>query len=203
MQVSLPSIFKGSEFQRSSRYDLERGLTAAQSVAERINNSRIIISMFRSAGYPIGIGLAAVANARHESDISNYAIGDSGQSVGLFQLYDRGAGAGMTIEERMSPRANTQRIIQETKTYGGPLMEAYRNGASVAELSLIFGRDIERPANKGVGRDNTARSLFGTLADVPAKSLVFAAAAIPISIGLGLGALAIFIVALSTKRRRA
>ena len=203
MQVSLPSIFKGSEFQRSSRYDLERGLTAAQSVAERINNSRIIISMFRSAGYPIGIGLAAVANARHESDISNYAIGDSGQSVGLFQLYDRGAGAGMTIEERMSPRANTQRIIQETKTYGGPLMEAYRNGASVAELSLIFGRNIERPANKGVGRDNTARSLFGTLADVPAKSLVFAAAAIPISIGLGLGALAIFIVALSTKRRRA
>ncbi len=203
MQVSLPSIFKGSEFQRSSRYDLERGLTAAQSVAERINNSRIIISMFRSAGYPIGIGLAAVANARHESDISNYAIGDSGQSVGLFQLYDRGAGAGMTIEERMSPRANTKRIIQETKTYGGPLMEAYRDGASVAELSLIFGRDIERPANKGVGRDNTARSLFGTLADVPAKSLVFAAAAIPISIGLGLGALAIFIVALSTKRRRA
>ena len=72
MQVSLPSIFQGSEFQRASRYDLGAGLTAAQSVAERIKNSRIVISMFRAAGYPIGIALAALVNARHESDLSNY-----------------------------------------------------------------------------------------------------------------------------------
>ncbi len=200
MQVSLPSIFKGSEFQRASRYDLGAGLTNAQSIAARIKNSRIIISMFRAAGYPIGVALAALVNARHESDLSNYAIGDSGQSVGLFQLYDRGAGAGMTIEERQNPRANTKRIIQETRDYGSNLMTAYRNGASVAELSLIFGRDIERPKNKGEGRDITARQLLGPLADVPANRLVFAAAAIPVAVGLGLAAIAIVIVAASRKR---
>jgi len=200
MQVSLPSIFKGSEFQRASRYDLGAGLTNAQSIAARIKNSRIIISMFRAAGYPIGVALAALVNARHESDLSNYAIGDSGQSVGLFQLYDRGAGAGMTIEERQNPLANTKRIIQETRDYGSNRMTAYRNGASVAELSLIFGRDIERPKNKGEGRDITARQLLGPLADVPANRLVFAAAAIPVAVGLGLAAIAIVIVAASRKR---
>ena len=202
MNVSLPVIFKSSEFQRSSKYDIAHGLSTAQSIAARIKNSTLIVRMFRSAGYPLGVALAALANARHESDLSNYAVGDSGESVGLFQLYSRGAGAGMSLEERMNPRKNTKRIIQETDQFGGALMEAYRSGASVAQLTVLFGRDIERPKDKGVGRDATAHRLYGALADVPAKSLVLVAAVVPIVVGVTLGIVALGIVAYSLSKKK-
>jgi len=184
VKVKLPTLWEGSEFQRASRYDLEAGLSTAQSIAQRLKNANLIVVQFLRAGYPLGIALAAVTNARHESDLSNYAAGDSGHSVGLFQLYDSGAGAGMTIEERQDPKTNTKRIIEETDIYGVKnyrdgrtnLIDAYNQGATVAELSLIFGRDIERPANAGEGRDGTARKLFPLIADVPAKTLTKAAA---------------------------
>jgi hypothetical protein len=183
MKVKLPTLWEGSEFQRSSRYDLEAGLSTAQSIAQRLKNANLIVVQFLRAGYPLGVALAAVVNARHESDLSNYAAGDSGRSIGLFQLYDSGAGAGMTIEERQDPKTNTKRIIEETDIYGVKnyrdgrtnLMTAYDQGASVAELSLIFGRDIERPKNAGAGRDGTARKLFPLIADLPAKTLTKAA----------------------------
>ena len=184
MKVKIPTLWEGSEFQRSSRYDLEAGLSSVQSIAQRVKNANLIVAEFMRRGYPLGIALAAVVNARHESDLSNYAAGDSGRSIGLFQLYDSGAGKGMTIEERQDPYNNTKRIIEETDIYGKRsysdgrtnLMTAYANGASIAELAVIFGRDIERPANKGVGRDKTARSLFPMIADLPAKHLAKGAA---------------------------
>jgi hypothetical protein len=184
MKVKIPTLWEGSEFQRSSRYDLEAGLSSVQSIAQRVKNANLIVAEFMRRGYPLGIALAAVVNARHESDLSNYAAGDSGRSIGLFQLYDSGAGKGMTIEERQDPYNNTKRIIEETDIYGKRsysdgrtnLMTAYANGASIAELAVIFGRDIERPKNKGVGRDKTARSLFPMIADLPAKHLVKGAA---------------------------
>lgn len=184
MKVKIPTLWEGSEFQRSSRYDLEAGLSSVQSIAQRVKNANLIVAEFMRRGYPLGIALAAVVNARHESDLSNYAAGDSGRSIGLFQLYDSGAGKGMTIEERQDPYNNTKRIIEETDIYGKRsysdgrtnLMTAYANGASIAELAVIFGRDIERPKNKGVGRDKTARSLFPMIADLPAKHLAKGAA---------------------------
>ncbi len=184
MKVNVPSLWESSEFQRSSRYDLEAGLSTAQSIAQRVKNANLIVFQFMRAGYPLGIALAAVVNARHESDLSNYAAGDSGRSIGLFQLYDSGAGAGMTIEERQDPKTNTKRIIEETDIYGSRsysdgrtnLMTAYDQGASLAELSVIFGRDIERPANAGAGRDETARKVFPLIADLPAKTLTKGAA---------------------------
>ena len=183
MKVKLPTLWEGSEFQRATRYDLEAGLTNAQSIVQRVKNANLIVTQFMKKGYPLGIALAAVVNARHESDLSNYAAGDSGRSIGLFQLYDSGAGAGMTIEERQDPKTNTLRINEETDVYGNKtysdgrinLMDAYNQGASVATLSLIFGRDIERPKNAGAGRDGTARKLFPLIADLPAKTLTKAA----------------------------
>lgn len=175
MRINLPALWEGSEFQRASKY--------AESAAGRVRNAQIIVTEFLKSGFPLGVALAAVVNARHESDLSNAAVGDSGHSVGLFQLYDSGAGKGMTVEERMDPYINTRRIIEETEVYGNKtyrdgrlnLMDAYDQGASVSTLALIFGRDIERPANKGAGRDKTARSLFPAIADLPAKTLTRAA----------------------------
>ena len=188
MKINLPALWEGSEFQRASKY--------AESAAGRVRNAQIIVTEFLKAGFPLGVALSAVVNARHESDLSNAAVGDSGHSVGLFQLYDSGAGAGMSVEERMDPYVNTKRIIEETKVYGNKtyrdgrinLMDAYDQGASVATLSLIFGRDIERPKNKGAGRDATARKLFPLIADFPAKHLVKGAAAVAIA-GTGVSVL--------------
>ncbi len=193
MNVSLPSVLKSEQFQRASQF--------GESAVGRVRNATIIVREFMKAGYPFGIALAAVVNARHESDLSNAAIGDSGQSVGLFQLYSRGAGAGMSVQERMDPYLNTRRIIGETKQYGSNLMSAYRGGASLADLSLIFGRDIERPANKGVGRDNTARELFPGLADIPAKRITLIGAMVPFIIAgtLGLGGIILLLVTLGRR----
>ena len=155
--------------------DWLRGSKYNESQAGRLRNAKIIYDMFRKAGYPAGIALAAIANARHESDISNEAVGDSGSSVGLFQLHKNGAGKGMSTADRMDPYKNTARIIKEADMYGSKMMTAYNSGASVADLSVIFGRDIERPANAGAGRDKTARTLFGPIADVPAITLTYAA----------------------------
>jgi len=170
VQISLPKLWDTSWFATlTPQY--------GESAEGRLANAKIIVNSFLSAGFPIGIALAALVNAQHESRLSNNAVGDSGESIGLFQLRwseaGLGAGAGMTVSERMDPQSNTDRIIVETQDYGTQLMEAYNAGASLATLSVIFGRDIERPADAS-GRDDTARKMFGPLADMPANQLVLA-----------------------------
>lgn len=51
----------------------------------------------------------AVADANQESGVSNTAIGDNGNSVGLFQLNSNGGeGTGMTVAQRENPTTNSQ-----------------------------------------------------------------------------------------------
>lgn len=201
MDVDFKEIFAGPLF---------KGVRYGEDGKRRTQNAKIIIRQFMRAGFPLGVAMAALANAYHESGLSNNAMGDKNasgrhESVGLFQLRwsddDRGAGVGMSDKKRQNPLANTRRIIKETKDYGSKLMQAYRNGATVGELTVIFGRDIERPADRGVGRDKTAYKLFGKLANVPAKDLdkaigvgAIATVGIPVIIGgtvllVGIGAL--------------
>jgi len=188
MQVNFKEIFAGPVFKYSA-YN--------EGPAQRIKNATIIVREFLRAGYPLGIALAAVANAQHESGLSNQAMGDKNasgraESVGLFQLRwsdnDRGAGVGMSDKQRMNPVLNTKRIIKEVKDYGSKLMNEYNNGATVGRLAVVFGRDIERPANKGVGRDKTAYKIFGNLANQPANQLTK-----PIGIALGIASLPLLI----------
>lgn len=175
MNLTLPALWESSEF--------SRGSTFGGSAADRVANATLIVREFLRARYPIGIALAAVVNARAESDLSNQAIGDNGHSVGLFQLSDLGAGRGMSVAERKDPRVNVRTIIRETKTYGARLMQAYRSGASVAELSVIFGEDIERHAPGAAPRDQLARQMFPGIANVPAKHLILLGAVIPLVAG--------------------
>jgi len=188
MQVNFKEIFAGPVFKYSA-YN--------EGPAQRIKNATIIVREFLRAGYPLGIALAAVTNAQHESGLSNQAMGDKNasgrrESVGLFQLRwsdnDRGAGVGMSDKQRMNPVLNTKRIIKEVKDYGGKLMNEYDSGATVGRLAVVFGRDIERPANRGEGRDKTAYKIFGNLADMPANQLTK-----PIGIALGVAALPLLI----------
>ena len=154
-------LWGAPDFNRPSRYD--------ETAEGRLNNAKIILKEFLDADLPLGIALAAVVNAKHESDLSNKAAGDGGNSIGLFQINSRWHP--LTPEERKDPIINTRYIIKMVKRYGGALTKEYNNGASVAELSVIFGRDIERPKNKGVGRDKTARELFPAFADLDSTTL--------------------------------
>lgn len=161
-------------------------LDAARLAPGQLANAKLIVRKFITAGYPVGLALAAVVNAKAESNLNARAIaGESkgGYSVGLFQLYDYGAGRELAVspgkpppahDPRLDPSRNTARIIAEVRQYGGGLTAAYQSGASVAKLAGIFARDIERPANaaaRAVEREQMARQLLGRVADMPAKSL--------------------------------
>ncbi len=142
---------------------------------DKQQNIRTIEEVFASKGYPIQMARAAITNARAESNFDNTAVGDQGRSVGLFQLNIQGAGAGMSVEERMDPVKNTERIIETmqrvwNKTESGheSLASALARGASIAELAGLFCIYVERPANRErqlLYRQELARQLFGAEAD--------------------------------------
>lgn len=53
-----------------------------------------------------------------ESSFDPNAVGDSGHSIGLGQLHDQGAGAGMTVEERQDPEKNLERVCEYLREAG-------------------------------------------------------------------------------------
>jgi hypothetical protein len=146
---------------------------------QRLEAARIIVREFLAAGYPIQLALAAVVNANVESRLARGAIGDSGKSVGLFQLHESGGGYGMTVEQRKDPVANTRRIIEQTqaawtKTSGKDLAtnttltaeslkSAVERKASVATLAGLFGFHVERPYDlkKALARSEESKRMFG------------------------------------------
>lgn len=58
----------------------------------------------------------AIAVARYESNLNPDAIGDNGNSVGLFQLNAQGEGAGMTVAQREDPATNARIALTQIKT---------------------------------------------------------------------------------------
>lgn len=69
--------------------------------------------------------------------------------------------AGRTYYDATDPVVNTQRIVLEVERDGDKLMEAYERGASIAYLSYIFGRDIERPSVSTWYRQHEAVAMMG------------------------------------------
>ena len=61
---------------------IKKGLSATQK-----NMASIIEREFKAAGLPPSIAAAAIVNAHSESGINPYAVGDGGNSVGLFQIH--------------------------------------------------------------------------------------------------------------------
>jgi hypothetical protein len=104
--------------------DLVQGLSRSQRAMVTL-----IENEFLAAGLPAEIATAAVVNAFAESSLNPKAIDASGTAVGLFQLADQGAGAGLTVTQRQDPVINTRRIIREVKSsWGKPLLAAYASG---------------------------------------------------------------------------
>ena len=137
--------------------------------ASKTANVKAIEEVFLAADMPESLIAAAVANAYHESSWNASAAGDSGHSIGLFQLSDWGAGSGLSVEYRKDPRNNAKVILErEVLTRRGKtLREAAAQGAGVGELAAIFSRDIERPADKEgnmASRKALAEAMFPSLA---------------------------------------
>jgi len=85
-------------FSQSTRSDLK--LTASLS-GEQLENSRIIYDSLTSRGFSDLIAKAAIVNAYAESGLRSSAVGDSGNSVGLFQVHRNGAA---TLVSKNNPK---------------------------------------------------------------------------------------------------
>ena len=143
-------------------------LAVKLSKAQMIN-AAIIAEECANAGLPDRIAAAAIVNAWAESGLDANVLGDSGHSVGLFQLHDKGGGHGLTVEYRRDPRNNVKTILQREvlKPRGNVLRQRAAEGAGVGELAAIFSRDIERPKDKQGNMDKRktmAEKWFPTMA---------------------------------------
>ena len=131
-------------------------LTAAQQ-----SHAALIVREFTAAGWKPSVAAAAVVNAYAESRLNPLAVGDGGKSVGLFQLHERGGGAGMTVEQRKDPTLNTRRIIEET----GRALK-FRAIAAVSDdiptLAAAFSTYVERPKDV-IGEESKRAALARAL----------------------------------------
>ena len=127
--------------------DSAAGLTDKQRAMARIIENAIL-----AAGFDSRTVKAAIANAKGESGLNPDAIGDSGNSVGLFQLNIYGAGHGLSVEYRKDPENNVKTIIERELTaatkWGAKFRDvAHSPAATVGDVTEAFCRFVERPKN--------------------------------------------------------
>lgn len=126
----------------------------------------VIQREFAAAGLG-SLAPAAIVNAYAESRLNPRAIGDHGNSVGLFQLNSNGgAGTGMSVAARQDPVINTRKIIEVIKKSGKAAIAAAQRGDTDGAIAA-FVRYVERPGDipgEIKARQAYARELFPQLA---------------------------------------
>ncbi len=164
-------------------YYTEANLDPSKSVVEQIKislnssqkkNAKIIEDIFKEKLQGKGLSdeaiakiiAAAIVNAYKESGLNASAIGDHGNSIGLFQLNINGAGHHMSVEERQDPVTNTKTIIEREVlgSFGRVLIARAKAGATVTELAAVFSKYIERPRDvygAMQARSKSALKMFG------------------------------------------
>lgn len=164
-------------------YYTEANLDPSKSVVEQIKislnssqkeNAKIIENIFKEKLQGKGLSdeaiakiiAAAIVNAYKESGLNASAVGDHGNSIGLFQLHIRGAGHDMSVEERQDPVTNTKTIIEREVlgSFGRVLIARAKAGATVTELAAVFSKYIERPRDvygAMQARSKSALKMFG------------------------------------------
>jgi hypothetical protein len=154
---------------------------------QRRRNAEIILREFEAARWPAGMALAAIVNAVAESNLNEFAAGDGGHSVGLFQINDLG-GKVIYPFDRTDPRANTRHILQElankwNKTgkigrYNATesMAQAFSRGGTVPKMAALFAAIVERPADipgEMAKREALARTLFPEVAIRRADTIAY------------------------------
>lgn len=144
------------------------GLSASQRTA-----AEVIEREMTAAGIPPTVIAAAIVNAWAESRLTPTAIAQEksgGVSVGLFQLYDRGLGHGMSVADRQDPATNTRVVIRAYQKMGGPIASVAASGASIGDLAALWCKVIENPASstaKGLERKAYALRIFPNGLNMP------------------------------------
>ena len=170
LQRLLSKQDKGSS--QSARSDLK--ITASLS-GEQLENSRIIYDSLTSRGFSDLIAKAAIVNAYAESGLRSSAVGDSGNSIGLFQVHRNGAA---TLVSKNNPKlANefnkTRELYKKikpgkfSKSFADSRLDSgdirfspEQNTAIIAkELQSGFGRRLQNEL-QGVDDIPTAAALF-------------------------------------------
>lgn len=98
--------------------------------------------------YRLDRALAYISLMTVESGGREDAIGDSGHSVGLWQLHDAGAGKGLTVEERKDPEVQYRVFIpQIDRAFDYAVAAGYRGEDLVALTGGMAERPYDDPAN--------------------------------------------------------
>lgn len=143
--------------QPESRCPVAEAVAAGLSAAEeRFLAACKAGETLRRAGWSDEWILGALANAWHESGWNPRAVGDSGHSVGFWQLNDRGLGKGMG-DLRFDPLHATSAVIGSAQR-----QKVDVNGDDPEEAARIFCQLIMRPSDKrrkGELRARTVRKL--------------------------------------------
>lgn len=106
----------------------------------------IIEKEFLDAGYSPAVVAAALVNALAESGLNPRAAGDSGWSIGLFQMNRKaGAGKGHSVAELEDPTQNVRILLSVEKKALAKVEAAVKAGAGIAEAAGLFAVYVERP----------------------------------------------------------
>lgn len=98
--------------------------------------------LVRRHGAEPGLDRALLAGAWGESKWDTEAVGDSGHSYGLWQMYDQGQGAGMTPAERMDPDIACDHMLP---VYRAQWEKYQAEGWDGIELATRVALGAERP----------------------------------------------------------
>jgi len=121
-----------------------------EDISTEIENREVaceIEQVMRDEGFDSPLIKAALLNAYAESRFNPKAVGDSGNSRGVFQLNKNGLGSNMTTSDQHSVKKSVRRVAVAIRK-SPQLQRAIESGAEVPELTELFCTEIMRPSNK-------------------------------------------------------
>lgn len=129
------------------------GVAATMSVRpEQRRAAEAAEAVFRAAGLPDALIQGALVNAYAESRLDPMARGDSGKSIGIWQLHEKWAGKGMSVADRQDVTKATQRILDVyNSSQGAPIRKEVAAGErNPGRLAYLWSLHVERPTGKEV-----------------------------------------------------
>ena len=119
-------------------------------ISTKIENREVaceIEQAFREEGFDSPLIEAALLNSYAESKFNPKAIGDGGNSKGVFQLNKNGLGHKMKDTDKHDVRASVRRVAIAIRK-SPRLQRAIESGAETPELTELFCTEIMRPSHK-------------------------------------------------------
>jgi len=121
-----------------------------EDISTEIENREVacrIEQVMRDEGFDSPLIKAALLNAYAESKFNPKAVGDGGNSKGVFQLNKKGLGSKMADEDRHDVEKSVRRVIVAIRK-SPRLQRAIESGAETSKLTELFCTEIMRPSNK-------------------------------------------------------